>query len=943
MKINNLTHLYATWIMVALAVLLNSCSVTRQVEKGDHSVLKENTVTEGPQGIQKAIPLYPADTAEKDTATLGSTTVDSATSEISDSATSDSTSHSNSLPKTADSSTDTTSIHDTLALNPTPDLATIVAQGGKYIPQSSSFTDILEYKAKDSVYIDMRTRVAHLYSEAGVNYQGMKLEADYMEIHMPKSEVVALPTKDTTGMEVGIPHFQDKENSFDAKEIRYNFNSKRGLIRDVLTQQGEIYVHGNMVKKYENDVSFIKNARFTSCDLEVPHFDIRAFKAKVVPEKSIVMGSAMLFIENIPTPLVIPFALVPNQKDRTSGLIMPSFGQTQRAGFYLQGLGYYLNVSDYFDLGIEGDVYTSGNWEIRSALRYALRYKFSGSLNVGYSWIFQGERGLPNRPHNTGFKIQWSHSQDSKARPNSRFSANVNYTNSTYSDYSTDLNDYLTNTTSSNITYSLDFARKLHLSVNANADYNTYTQAFNISLPSLSLSVDQLYPFRRRNAVGKRRWYENISFNYNMVAQNQVNAYDTTLFDKETWLNMNNGMKHTAKLSSTVKIFKHINWSNNLNYNEFWYLKNTEQYYDTLTGQVGYLDRKGFKTTRQFDFNSNFYFNLYGLMKFRRGPLLALRHVITPNVGFTYRPDFSKPFWGAYASYTDPNGVEHIYSKYANSLYGGPASGTVGSINFSIKNSFQMKVKSKKDTVNPEKKVNLIDNLSISTSYNMAADSLRWAPLTINARTVLFQRLNISVGASFDFYKTDANGNRINEFYWVNNKKKGLRFSRTDLAASLGWNLNPKAKPQSNQEVSELPEDPYYPSDIYNPTDIFLQPIDFKAPWNLNIGYNLNYILTPNAQTGKMDHNLVQTMTLSGNVKFTDKFTMNFGTGFDLQTRKFTITTISFSRDLHCWEMGFYWVPFGYRTEWNFHIRVKSSIFQSLKYEKRKSFIDNYY
>ncbi|MBO8433293.1 MAG: hypothetical protein IAB08_08405, partial [Bacteroidetes bacterium] len=471
----------------------------------------------------------------------------------------------------------------------------------------------------------------------------------------------------------------------------------------------------------------------------------------------------------------------------------------------------------------------------------------------------------------------------------------------------------------------------------------TNTRAFNLTLPTVSLTVDQLYPFRRKKSAGKRKWYETISFNYSILAQNRINATDTNLFTRETLKNMNNGIQQTAKLASTIKILKHINWNNTLNYNEYWYLKNTEQYYDFENNELVYEDHHGFKTTRQFSYNTSFYFNLYGMFNFRKGPIKALRHVITPTVGFTYHPDFSTPFWGAYSTYTDPNGVVHLYSKYANNIYGGPPSGVVGSLNFSIKNTFEMKVLSKKDTVNPEKKVKLIDNLTISSSYNLAADSLRWAPLTINARTVLFQRLNINMGASFDFYKVDENGRRYNEFFWVNNKQKGLRFTRTDFSASLSWNLNPKARPKENPETQEIPDNPFYASDLYDPTDLFLQPIDFKAPWNLNIGYNLNYIITPNTLSGKLEHDLIQTITLSGNVKITDKFSVNFGTGFDIQAKKFTITTLSFSRDLHCWEMGFYWVPFGYRTQWNFHIRVKSSIFQSMKVEKSKSYMDNYY
>lgn len=813
------------------------------------------------------------------------------------------------------------------------------------IKQGNSLQSSLSYFAVDSIYVDMKTRVAHLFSQGVVNYSGMRLEADYMEINMPLSEVFAQPTVDTDGMEIGIPHFTDKDNTFDAKEIRYNFRTKRGLIRNVMTQQDEIYVHGNLVKKYENDVTFVKNASFTSCDLEKPHFELRAWRAKVVPDKVIAIGSAMLFIEDVPTPLVVPFALVPDMKKYKSGLIFPSFGQTQRAGFFFKGLGFYLNVSDYFDLGIEGDAYTSGNWEVRANLRYALRYKFSGNLNFGYAWTFQGERGLPHRPHQTGLKIQWSHSQDSKARPNSRFSANVNYTNSSYSQYSGNLTDYLTNTTSSNISYSLDFARKLHLAVNANADYNTGTHALNIGLPSLSFSVDQLYPFRRRKAVGKRRWYENISLNYSMVAQNRIRSTDTSLFTRQTLDDMQNGMQHSIRLAHTVKLLKYINWTNNFDYKEFWYLKNTSLHYDPDLNTVVSQYNKGFKSTREFSYNTNFYFNVYALFKFRRGAVKAFRHVFTPSVGFTYHPDFSKPFWGTYDTYIGANGNPVLYSKFANNIYGGPSAGQVGSLNLSLKNSFEMKVRNRKDSVNNEKKVKLIDNLTISTSYNLAADSLRWAPITLSARTVLFQRLNINAGASFDFYKVDANGRRYNEFFWVNNKKKGLRFSRTNMAVSLGWNLNPKARPKENAaETSNLPSDPYYPSDLYSPTDIFQQPIDFKVPWNLNIGYNLNYVITPDAREGgKLQHDLIQTVTLSGNVRLTDKFTINFGTGFDIQAKKFTVTSITFGRDLHCWEMGFYWVPFGYRTEWNFHIRVKSSVFQSLKYEKSKSYLDNYY
>ncbi|MEG2665398.1 MAG: putative LPS assembly protein LptD [Bacteroidales bacterium] len=810
------------------------------------------------------------------------------------------------------------------------------------LKNSSAITDVLSYSSKDSVYVDMKTGIAYLYSEAKVDYIGSKLEADYMEIDMNKSEVLAKPTIDSTGENIGIPHFTDASNTFDAKEIKYNFHTKRGLIKEVTTQEQEIYVHGQVVKKYENDVSFIKKAQFTSCDLEHPHFDIRAFKAKVIPHDKIVMGAAMMFIENIPTPLVIPFAVLPNSTKRKSGILIPTVGQTQRDGFFFRGLGYYFRFNDYVDLKIDGDAYTGGNWEVRGNLRYALRYKFSGGLGFAYSQNFQGIRGDPNRAKRTGISVQWAHNQDAKAHPNSRFSANVNYTNSAYSQYANNINDYLTNTTTSNISYSIDFAKKLHLTLNGAASYNTNTSTMEIILPTINFTVDQLYPFRRKHAIGKRKWYETISFNYNLLAQNTISAPDTMLFTKKTLDEMKNGIQQNATLSSTVKIFKYINWTNSFVYHEYWYTKNIKKEYagDTLKT----INQNGFKTTRDFSYNTNINFKLYGILRFKKGAIKAFRHVLTPSVGFTYRPDFSTPFWNSYETYTDPNGVVHQYSKYANSLYGGPPSGMVGSVNFSLNNTFDMKVRNRKDTANPEKNISLLDYFSISTSYNMAADSLRWAPITLSARTVLFQRLNIQVGASFDFYKIDSNGQRYNEFFWINNKYKTLRFSRTDLAISLSWSLNPKAKPKADNTNNPSPY-PFhsYASPMYDESDLLWQPIDFNVPWNLNLGYNLNYIVTPNPKTNKLQHDVVQTITLTGSISITPKWQISFGTGFDIMAKKFTITTINFSRDLHCWEMGFYWIPFGTSTEWNFHIRIKSSIFQDIKYEKRKDFRDNEY
>lgn len=831
----------------------------------------------------------------------------------------------------------------------------------KQLTNSSAVTEVVRYSAKDSIYMDMATGLAHLYADAKLDYQGAKMEAAYMELDLRKSEVFAQPVADSTGELIGLPHFDNGKDAFDAKEIRYNFKTERGLIKEVVTVQEEIFVHGQVVKRYENEEIHIRKAQFTSCELDHPHFDIRAYKAKVIPNDKIVIGVGMMFVEDVPTPLVLPFALLPNSKTRRSGVLIPTFGQSARDGYFFRGLGYYQRFGDYADLKVVTDLYTGGNWEIRGDLRYAWRYHFSGSLGVGYSQIYDGTRGDPGRTKQTGVSVRWTHSQDGKAHPNSSFSANVNFQNTAYARNSPDLIAYITNTTTSNITYSYSYANKFHLALNAGNSYNTNTNTLSLNLPSVNFSISTLYPFRRKKQVGKRKWYETIGFNYRLEARNEINTPDTLFFRPEMFDYMRNGMRQSVGLSSTVKILKHINWTNSVSYNEYWYLKNFRQSYveDSTGWHLQTEERKGFKTTRDFQYNTSFNFKLYGIFRFKRGALKAFRHVMTPSVGFTYHPDFSKPFWNAYDTYIDNYGQTHLYSKFANTLYGGPSAGMVGSVNFSINNTFDMKVRNRKDTVTGEKKVNLIDQLSVSTSYNMAADSLRWSPVSLSARTVLFKRLNVGVNTQFDFYKIDSMGRRYDEFFWENNKIKGLRFTRTNVNISLSWSFNPKSKGSSAREPNTMPSlnetmvDPQitsYANPLYTNSDLFTAPVDFSVPWNLSLTYYGSYTMTPYLPRDTRDakhpeavfrHQFMQTIGLAGDFSLTPKWKITFSTGFDITNRKMTLTSINFARDLHCWEMGFYWVPWGGHSEWHFHIRIRSSVFQDIKYEKRKDYRDS--
>ncbi|MDR0763861.1 MAG: hypothetical protein LBF01_05130 [Bacteroidales bacterium] len=841
------------------------------------------------------------------------------------------------LNPTANPDTNATPNTDTISntsVSPTPTTNPIIADSNPLgsLRRSKDIVSPMKYTAKDSVTVELQKGITHLYNTAKIDYEKFKIEADYMEVNLRKSEIFALPTTDSNGDTKGLPHFEDGDNLYDATELRYNIKTGKGLIRTIITKEDDLYIHGSLVKKFEDDVTYIKRASFTSCDAEHPHFDVRSFRAKVIPQKAVIIGMSMMFIEDIPTPIVIPFAAIPDMKKVESGLIFPKFGQTTRSGYFMQGLGFYWKICQYFDWMADGDLYTSGDWAIRNKIRYTRRYHFNGTLNFGYSQVYDGERGEPERTHRDGFNIQWTHSKAREANPNSNFSANVNFANSTYSKNSGTIDQYLQNTTNSNITYSLRFAQKLNLALNAGGDYNTSTRSMNLTLPTLVFSVDQLYPFKRKIQKGKRRWYENITFKYGLNAENRLTTTDTAFFKKETWSNnLRNGIKQNIDINSTVKLFKYINWTNSAKYTEYWYFENITRREDT-TLTVVTEKNKGFKTTRDFSFNSNFNTKIYGIFRFKKGYIRAFRHVLTPTVGFTFRPDFSKPFWGAYSTYETSAGQTVLYSRYVNSVYGGPPSGMLGSVNFTLSNTFDMKVRNKKDTVTGEKNVKFLDYFNISTSYNIAADSLRWSPLTMRARTVLWNKLNIDMSASFDWYKIDSNGSKYNEFFWVGSRgKKWLRFASSEFNASLSWNLNPKAKTSQSITDGQIYS---FASPLFMDADLYLSPVDFNVPWNLSIGMVCNYRLTPDYKTGKFNHNIVSTVTLSGNVTITPKWKMTFGTGFDVVARKMTFTSVTFSRDLHCWDMSFYWVPFGYRTEWNFNIRIRSSVFSAIKYEK---------
>ncbi|MCX6234852.1 MAG: putative LPS assembly protein LptD [Bacteroidetes bacterium] len=810
----------------------------------------------------------------------------------------------------------------------------------------------VDYKSDDSIIFDIPNQKAFLYQNAALNYQKTDLKAAYVEIDFSKSMLYATFLLDSLNKETGVPVFTDGDQSFTSKEMKYNFDTKKGLIKNVITQEGDGYLHGTTIKKLENNIIDVKSGSYTTCNLPHPHYGMHFKKAKIIPDDKIITGPAWMVIEDVPIPLALPFGLFPIFKGRTSGIIVPTWGESPDRGFYLENGGYYWGISDYFDLTVKGDIYSRGSWAIKPLVSYKKRYKFSGTFGFSYAINKFGDAGTPGYQKKRDFSIRWSHTQDPKSMPNSTFSASVNIVSSSFNRYNpVSTNDYLSNTFQSSISYQKSWSGLYHLTVSLNHSQNTQQKNVILSLPNISFSVNRFYPFRKKVRVGKLRWYEDISVTYTMNAQNNLNTYDSLLFTKSMMNLFKNGMKHTIPVSSSLKVLKYFNLTNSISYTERWYTQRVEKAWvndtvitstDTLPGYVKSDTIYGFQTARDFNFSSSLSTKLYGMVQFRKGPLRAIRHVMTPSIGFTLRPDFGSEkfgYWKYY--YLDETKTDSVhYSLYQNSIYGTPPDGKSGSFSFSLNNNLEIKVRSKKDTITGTKKVVLIDNFYISTSYDLARDSLKWAPISMSGRTKLFRNLNVQFNGRWDLYAIDdSTGTRINTFQWEKNHKL-LRFDNMTWNFSLNWNLTSKNK--KNPPLGQSPSAAGTQDEIAQIMAAPDQFLDWNNPWRINISYNLQLIRRFDKDSFRPKNKITQTLSFNGDVNITPKWKIGFRSGYDFEGGGFSYTSFDFYRDLHCWEMRFNWIPIGPLKSWNFSINAKAPLLQDLKLQKKKDFRDSF-
>ncbi|WP_319509194.1 putative LPS assembly protein LptD [uncultured Draconibacterium sp.] len=818
----------------------------------------------------------------------------------------------------------------------------------------------IDYTAIDSMIVSLDGQKVYLYNQAKVTYQNIELEAYYIELDLNTKEIYAEGILDSVGEMTQKPLFKQGSEEYESETMRYNFETEKAFITKVVSAQGEGFIHSDRTKKIGEEVFITKDAKYTTCDADHPHFYLHLTKAKVVSNKKIITGPAYMVLEDFPIYFpILPFGYFPNSPTYSSGILIPKYGEEQNRGFFLRDGGYYWAASEYFDLAVQGDIYSKGSWGTRIKTNYKKRYKFGGNFGFEYAKNKYGEEGFESYSVGTQYKILWSHSQDAKANPNQTFSASVNISSSGYDKQNAyDMNDYLTTTKSSSISYSRKFENTpFNMSMNLRHSQNTKDSTMSLSLPEMTFSMAKIYPFRKKNRSGKIKFYEKFGLNYTANFKNSINAKEDEILSSSFATDWKNGVRHNLPISfPSFNLFNHINFSPGISYNEKWYFKKYNYNYEAggeYTGNPSSIPENvridtitGLNRIYDYAYSISASTNIYG-MYIPRNPdskIKGIRHKMTPSISFSYRPDFGAEHYGYWQEVqVDSAGNTRYFDTNLGGIYGGsPGRGESGAISFSLNNNLEMKKLDTRDSTKTDeeqsyKKVKLIDNLSISSSYNLIADSLNLSVFNIRARTTV-AGVSINMGTTLDPYMVDENYRRIHKYAW--NERSGIkklgRVTRANL--SFGMNFNSKDKKKDGNKEGENKEGAPGPGEEVLPP-IYDDYIDFSMPWDFGFDYSLNYTgATSTNPNGKV----TQTLGLRGNISITDKWQMSAMTNFDIQEGEFALTSFRLNRDLHCWNMSFNFVPFGFRKSYSFTISASSSMLQDLKIQKQQSHYDNF-
>ena len=838
--------------------------------------------------------------------------------------------------------------------------------------------------------------LTYLFGESSIDYKDKGMDARFMRMNLDSNLVFAHYIIDSTGKASAYPKFRDGGESYEAKSLNYNFKTSKGFITGAVTQQGEGYITAERTKLMSNNCLYMENGRYSTCDNhEHPHFYFMLTKGKARPQKNVVAGPSYLVIADVPTPIGLPFGFFPFNKSYSSGIIMPKYGEETQRGFYLREGGYYFAFNDYVDLALTGDWYSLGSWGANARSNYRKRYRYSGNFNVSYLVTKTGERDIVGDfTQSNDFRINWTHSQDAKANPNSTFSASVNYSTSSYNHNSlnTLYNPMVSgqNTKNSSINYSHTFAgTPFRLSASIDATQTSADSMVTMSLPNISISMNRIYPFKRKKRVGAELWYEKISLSYSGQFRNSISTKEYRLFKANLIRDWQNAFSHNIPISASYKILDYIDLTLSANYNERWYTYKSHKRYDPTSNTTVYEREYGFN--RVFDFNTSASLNttLYGFYKPWKlfgDKVQMIRHRVTPRIGVSYTPDFGARMWGYYETldYVDKDGRarQEIYSRYGdNHLFGAPGRGKSAAINFGLDNNLEMKVRHKTDSIEEYKKISLIDNFSLNSSYNLAADSFQLADINASISIRLSQSLNINLSGSFDPYlyghTTDASGyvtpHRVNKLRIFNGKGFGsLRGTGTSFSYTFNNQTFEKIKglftgkkdkkdkdKDKDSKTDSLQNDPNGPRPDGKDTslaDIAAKKQERKSlfgnnesegeydqdgylkvsiPWNLSLSYGVNLNRTTfDPRRDEYNYGLTHSLMFSGSIQPTKNWSFNFNASYDFLAKRIANMTIGISRDLHCWSLSANAIPFGPYRSYSITIGVKSSMLHDVKWDK---------
>ncbi len=835
----------------------------------------------------------------------------------------------------------------------------------------------VNYTASDSVTFESGLGNANLYGDSKVTYTNLELDADWITMNLDSSIVHAVGRPDSTGKVRNQPIFKQGSDQYEPERISYNFKTRKAFIDNVYTEQGDGFMISEESKRDAEGVMYVRHGKYTTCNARHPHFYLALTRAKMHPGKNVIFGPAYLVVEDVPLPLAIPYGFFPFSKKYSSGFIMPTFGDESIRGFYLRDGGYYFAINDKIDLKLIGEIYTKGSWGLSAQSNYRKRYRFNGNFFLSYQNTVEGEKNMPDYSKSTSFKIQWTHRQDAKANPTQSFSASVNFATSNYerNNLTSMYNpvNYTQSTRTSSVAYSKTFERiGLTLSGSFNMSQNMRDSSLSMTLPSLDITLARFYPFKRKKAAGKERWYEKIAVSYTGSLSNSINTKENLLFKSNLIKDWRNGMRHSVPISATFSLFNYINITPQFNFTDRMYTHKVMRHWDERAQREVNDTVWGFQNVYNYDMSISATTKLYGFYTPLFGKKIqTIRHVFTPTVSFNYAPDFGASRYGYYASYvkTDKDGnVSTVnYSPYSGSLYGVPGQGKTGSISMDISNNIEMKVRTKNDSL---KKISLIDELGASLSYNMAAKRQPWSDLSMRVRIKTPWNYTFSMNAVFATYayEFDENGNvregdrtewsygRFGRFqgmsqnlsYTFNNETfsklfgwgKGREEESTDEESEVedvgDTNIDPERKKLERESARKEPEQAEVDEDGY---------LKFKLPWSFTVSYGVTLSENRNGRINvkmmRYPYKLTHTLNFSGNLRISDGWNLTYSSGYDFNYHRLSMTTASISRDLHCFSMTASVVLSPY-TSYNFTFSANASeLADVLKWKKQSSYSSN--